>query len=93
MICASSRQVARPAGFAAPLPPPRRARSLLGVLLATIGAYVALAAGYLTDIVTLSHVPVLHLLVIAAGVPLVAFAAGWLLAGREPHALARQPIH
>jgi len=68
------------------------ALALLGVLLATVGAYVALAAGYHTDIGTLSHVPVLHLLVIAAGVPFVAFVAGWLLAGREPHALARQPI-
>jgi cytochrome bd-type quinol oxidase subunit 1 len=26
------------------------------------------------------------------GLPLIAAAAGWLLAGREPHGIARQPL-
>jgi putative ABC transport system permease protein len=37
-------------------------------------------------------VPGLHLVLIGIGVPLAAAAAGWLLAGREPSAIARHPI-
>jgi ABC-type Fe3+ transport system permease subunit len=32
------------------------------------------------------------LAVLVVGVPLVALAVGWLLAGREPRAIARQPL-
>jgi putative ABC transport system permease protein len=35
---------------------------------------------------------VANLLVILVGLPLVATAAGWLLAGRQPSGIARQPI-
>jgi putative ABC transport system permease protein len=35
---------------------------------------------------------VLYLALIVVGVPLVAAAAGWLLAGREPPAIARPAI-
>jgi putative ABC transport system permease protein len=35
---------------------------------------------------------VLSLIVIVVGVPLIAAAAGWLLAGREPPAIARPAI-
>jgi putative ABC transport system permease protein len=66
--------------------------ALLGTMLATIGAYVTLAAGYISDLDTLRQVPVPELLLLVVGTPLVATAAGWLLAGREPPALARQPI-
>jgi hypothetical protein len=31
-------------------------------------------------------------LILLAGLPLVAGAGGWLLAGREPAAIARQPL-
>ena len=65
--------------------------AVLGVALGTVGAYVALAAGF-GDLADLTPVPLAHLAVIAAGTPLVAAAAGWLLAGREPTAIARQPI-
>src|SRR5918995_1165204 len=96
----------RPAGARRPLPapgppaPPRRALSaatagalaILGVTLGTIGAYVALTAGYLSDLSTLGRVPIVHLLVLVIGTPIAAAVAGWLLAGREPPALARQPI-
>jgi putative ABC transport system permease protein len=58
--------------------------ALLGVLIGTLGAYLGLAAGYVGDVGALSRVPVLHLTLLAAGVPLVALVAGWLLAGREP---------
>jgi putative ABC transport system permease protein len=68
------------------------ALALLGVVLGAAGAYLALAAGYHDDLGTLSRVPLLHLTTIVVGLPLTAAAAGWLLAGREPPALARQPL-
>lgn len=68
------------------------ALAMLGVTLGTVGAFVALAAGYLNDLSRLSRTPILHLLVLAVGTPLLAASAGWLLAGREPPPLARQPI-
>jgi len=68
------------------------ALALLGALLGTAGAYVALVAWYRTQLRLLSDVPVVDLLVIIFGLPLAAAAGGWLLAGREPPAIARQPI-
>ena len=68
------------------------ALALLGALLGVAGAYVALAATYLDDLGYLSRIPILSLVVIVVGVPLVATAAGWLLAGREPPAIARPAI-
>ena len=68
------------------------ALGFLGALLGIAGAYAALVACYLDEPWPLGHVPFVHLAAIAAGLPLVAAAAGWLLAGREPAALARRPI-
>jgi len=68
------------------------ALALLGAALGTTGAYLALAAGYRTDLQALERVPLLHLAVVGVGLPLVATLAGWLLAGREPRALARPSI-
>jgi putative ABC transport system permease protein len=68
------------------------ALALLGAILGTLGAYAALTAWHHDQIGTLSRVPILYLAVITAGLPLAATAAGWLLAGREPPALARQPL-
>src|SRR5262245_53362151 len=65
------------------------ALALLGALLGVAGAYIALAALYHDDLGYLSSVPVLYLALAVAGVPLVAASAGWLLAGREPPAVAR----
>ncbi len=56
------------------------------------GAYLALAATYLDDLGYLTRIPVLSLVLIVVGVPLTAAAAGWLLAGREPPAIARPAI-
>jgi putative ABC transport system permease protein len=36
--------------------------------------------------------PLRDVLILLAGLPLVAAAGGWLLAGREPEAIARQPL-
>jgi putative ABC transport system permease protein len=69
------------------------ALAFLGALLGTLGAYLILAAGYFGDPgSSLFPVPVLHLLIIALGAPIAAAVGGWLLAGRQPPTLARQPI-
>lgn len=62
----------------------------LGVALGITGAYLALVAGYHSDLSQLVPVPWIQLVTIAVGVPILATAAGWLLAGREPHAFSRQ---
>jgi putative ABC transport system permease protein len=68
------------------------ALAVLGVLLGTTGAYLALIAGYHNHLDDLRRVPIGHLTLTLAGLPLTAAAAGWLLAGREPRTLARQPV-
>src|SRR5262245_10058398 len=68
------------------------ALALLGAILGVAGAYVALAAIYHDDLGYLSDVPFLYLGLAILGVPLVAAAAGWLVAGREPAAIARAAI-
>jgi putative ABC transport system permease protein len=65
------------------------ALAFLGALLGVAGAYLALAATYLDDLGYLGRIPLLPLALMAAGLPLAAAAAGWLLAGREPPAIAR----
>ena len=66
--------------------------ALLGAFLGTAGAYVALLAWHRSDPSSLSRVPVINLVVILAGLPLIASAAGWLLAGGEPPVIARRPL-
>ncbi len=63
--------------------------ALLGALLGIAGAYLALGAAHIRDLSALTPVPLFHLAGIGIGLPLVAAAAGWLLAGREPEGLAR----
>jgi putative ABC transport system permease protein len=65
--------------------------ALLGAAVGTAGAYLGFAAGYAHDLATLRPLPFLHFLVILTGLPIVATVAGWLVAGREPETLARQP--
>jgi putative ABC transport system permease protein len=71
--------------------------------LALAGAVTALFCGYLAAIgffrtnqldglSSLTSIPVTNLLLILIGMPAVAVVAGWLLAGREPRGLARQPM-
>jgi putative ABC transport system permease protein len=64
--------------------------AFLGVMLGMVGAYAILVAGFISDFGTLTPVPVLQLAVIAVGVPAAAIGAGWIMAGREPPALARR---
>jgi putative ABC transport system permease protein len=66
---------------------------LLGALLGTTAAYLGLIAWAHNSLgTTLGPVPVAELLAILAGLPLAATISGWLLAGREPRAVARQPL-
>jgi putative ABC transport system permease protein len=72
------------------------ALALAGAVLGTVAAYAAII-GYSWDnqldgLSELTNVPTSNLLIILVGMPLVAAAGGWLLAGREPDAMARQPI-
>jgi putative ABC transport system permease protein len=68
------------------------ALALLGAVLAVVGAYVVMLALYHDDLGYLKDVPVLYLVLAVVGVPLAATAAGWLVAGREPPAIARTVI-
>jgi putative ABC transport system permease protein len=68
------------------------ALALLGALMGTAGAYAALFAWYRHDLSPLGHVPVADLVAIVVGLPVVAAVGGWLLAGREPAAIARRPL-
>jgi putative ABC transport system permease protein len=68
------------------------ALALLAAVLGVAGAYVVLLALYHDDLGYLGDVPFLYLALAVVGVPLAATAAGWLLAGREPPAIARTVI-
>ncbi len=72
------------------------ALALTGAVIGTAGAYLA-ATGFfrtnqLDQLSELDSVPVAGLLWILVGMPVIAVVAGWLLAGREPPAIARQPL-
>jgi putative ABC transport system permease protein len=68
------------------------ALALLGALLGTAGAYAALLVWYRSDLSPLGRVPFANIVGIVVGLPLLAALGGWLLAGREPRAVARQPL-
>ena len=68
------------------------ALALLGGVLGTGGAYLALVAWHRSDLHPLTRVPYLDLAVIIVGLPLLAIAGGWLLAGREPPSIAHQAL-
>ena len=68
------------------------ALALLGALLGVAGAYVVLLATFYNDLGYLSSVPYQFLALAVVGVPLAAALAGWVIAGREPPAIARSAI-
>jgi putative ABC transport system permease protein len=72
------------------------ALGLAGAVLGTVAAYIgAIAYAWnnpLDGLSELSSVPTENLLIVLIGMPLIAAAVGWLLAGREPSAIAHQPI-
>jgi len=68
----------------------------LGLLGAVLGMAFAVAAGLVWAHASLSalfgDVPLADVLILLIGLPLAAAAGGWLLAAREPPAVARQPM-
>jgi putative ABC transport system permease protein len=69
------------------------ALGLSGALVGTAAAYLATLALFRGQISErLGDVPVVDLALVVVGLPAVAAAGSWLLAGREPPAIARQPI-
>jgi putative ABC transport system permease protein len=62
----------------------------LGVVLGAGGAYAALVAAYHAQLWRLASPPVLELVVIGLGVPVLAATTGWALAGRDPETFSRQ---
>ena len=68
------------------------ALALLGAGIGTAGAYAALLAWNHSDLSHLGRVPVINLTVFLAGLPVLATAVGYLIAGREPAVIARQPL-
>jgi putative ABC transport system permease protein len=72
------------------------ALAFTGAVVGVVGGYLA-AIGYfrsnsLDGLSSLTSIPVSNLLLILVGVPLVATGLGWLLAGRDPASIARQPL-
>jgi putative ABC transport system permease protein len=69
------------------------ALGLLGAILGMAGAVIAGLAWARTSLsVMFGDVPLTDVLILLIGLPLIAAVAGWLLAGREPPLIARQPI-
>jgi putative ABC transport system permease protein len=67
------------------------ALAILGAILGTAGAYLALIAWHWHDLSYLDHPPYRELATLILGLPIVAFIGGWLF-GRAPVAIARRPI-
>ena len=69
------------------------ALGLLGAILGIAGALIAgLAWTHSNPSVTFDDVLVSDVLILLAGLPLITASAGWLLAGREPEVIGRQPL-
>ena len=68
------------------------ALALLAALLGIAEGYLAMAAFYRSDLSTLTHPPTADLLALGVALPLIAALGGFVLAGREPAAIARRPL-
>jgi putative ABC transport system permease protein len=69
------------------------ALGLLGAVLGMAGAVIAALAWARSSLsVMFGDVPLTDVLILLIGLPLIAAAAGWLLAGRDPKVIARQPL-
>ena len=65
---------------------------MLGTAVAYVGIIAYVSDNQLDSLSELSSVPIANLAIIIVGMPLVAALVGWLLAGREPPAIAHRPI-
>jgi putative ABC transport system permease protein len=66
-------------------------------MLGTAAAYLGVIGYIRTNSLNgggsaLGGVPVGNLLLVLVGMPLLAAAVGWVISGRQPPAMARQPI-
>jgi putative ABC transport system permease protein len=69
------------------------ALGLLGAVLGTVAAAIAGVAWARSSLsVTFGDVPAADLIALLVGLPVVAAVGGWLLAGRQPAGLTRQPL-
>jgi putative ABC transport system permease protein len=69
------------------------ALGLLGAILGMAGAVIAGLAWARSSLsVMFGDVPLTDVLILLPGLPLIATAAGWLLAGRGPKVISRQPL-
>jgi putative ABC transport system permease protein len=69
------------------------ALGLLGAILGMAGAVIAgLAWAHSSLSAMFGDLPLTDVLILLIGLPLIAAAASWLMAGREPPLIARQPI-
>jgi putative ABC transport system permease protein len=69
------------------------ALGLLGAVLGMAGAVIAGLAWEHSDLSLLfGDVPLTDVLILLIGLPLIAAVGGWLLAGREPRFISRQPL-
>jgi putative ABC transport system permease protein len=72
------------------------ALALLGSVIGTVGAYIALIAfsrtSALDGLSSLTSVPIANLLLILIAMPAAAFVGAWLLSGRQPVSISRQPL-
>lgn len=66
--------------------------ALAGAVLGTLGAYAGFVAGFSHQLDVLAPVPMLHLVSILVGLPLLATGLAWLVAGREPESLGRRVL-
>jgi len=66
---------------------------LIAAVLGTAVAYLATVALFRSQLSErMAHPPVLDLVLILVGLPVIATLGGWLLAGRQPRVIAYQPI-
>jgi putative ABC transport system permease protein len=66
---------------------------LLGAILGTAAAAIATLAWAKSSLsAVFGGIPAIDFLLILVGLPIVAAVGGWLLAGREPSAIARQAL-
>jgi putative ABC transport system permease protein len=69
------------------------ALGLLGAVLGTLAAAIAGVAWARSSLsMTFGDVPTADLIALLVGLPVVAAAGGWLLAGRQPAVISRQPL-
>ena len=65
---------------------------MLGGILGSAGAYLALVAWHWHDVSYLGHPPYLDLAILVFGLAVAAIAGGWLTAWRAPAGIAHRPM-